>query len=133
MIIISKEKRIAKKIKKILNERGFIIKMQVSKKSNSVYLILDNGACEIIRISDHKNPKTKCKYNLIKNYHGKRYEICNGQLKKYYNYKNIGKLISDIEMDRSDKIIKHGYTKYKIERNQDYFKKRSINYKNQAA
>ena len=47
--------------------------------------------------------------------------------------KNIGKLISDIEIDRSDKIIKHGYNKYRIERNQDYFKKRSINYKNQAA
>ncbi len=133
MIGINKEKRIARKIKKVLNEKGFIIKMQVSKKSNSVYLILDNGACEIVRISDHKNPKTKCKYNLIKNYHGKRQEIYNGQLKKYYNYKNIGKLISDIEIDRSDKIIKHGYNKYRIERNQDYFKKRSINYKNQAA
>ena len=48
--------------------RGFIVDMQVSKKTNSIYLKIDNGACDGIRIRDHVNSQTKYKFNMIRNY-----------------------------------------------------------------
>ena len=108
-----KEKIIAKQIKELLHKRGFIVEIRSSKKTKSIYLKLDNGACSEIRISDHKNDKSKAKFNMIKNYIGKRNEYINGQSKKYYNYQMIARLVSDVELERSNRIIKFGYRKYK--------------------
>lgn len=116
---ISKEKRIAKKVREMLNKRGFIVKMQLSKKSNSVYLTIDNGACGGIRISNHKNNITKYKFNMIKDYKGKRTEYSNGVFKKFYNFNSIGRLIADIEIERSNMIIKYGYANYKRTRDKE--------------
>lgn len=108
-----KEKIIAKQIKELLHKRGFIVETRSSKKTKSIYLKLDNGACPEIRISDHKNDKSKAKFNMIKNYIGKRNEYINGQSKKYYNYQMIARLVSDVELERSNRIIKFGYSNYK--------------------
>ena len=78
MFKISKEKRMANKIKEMLYRRGFKVETKISKNTKSVYLKIDNGACPTIRISDHKNNKTRSKFNVIKNYEGKRREYCNG-------------------------------------------------------
>ena len=120
MLKLNKEKRIANKIKKLLNKRGFLVQMQISKNTKSVYLKIDNGACNGIRISDHKNNKTNYKFNMIKNYNGKRNEYHNGKIKSYYNFSAIGRLISDIELERSDRVIKYGYSNYKKIRNKEY-------------
>lgn len=116
---LSKEKRMAKRIKEMLNKRGFIVTIQVSKNTNSVYLKIDNGACGKIRISDHKNNLTNCKFNMIKNYNGKRSEYSNRVFKKYYNYNGIGRLIADIEIERADSIAKYGYYKYRTIRDKE--------------
>lgn len=113
MISFKKEKVIAKKIKNILNKRGFIVEIIYPKNSKSVYLKIDRGACDGIRISNHKNNKTKYKFNMIKGYNGKRSETSNGQLKKFYNFNSVGRLIADMEIERSNKVIKFGYTNYK--------------------
>ena len=44
---------------------------------------------------------------------GKRNEYINGQSKKYYNYQMIARLVSDVELERSNRIIKFGYSNYK--------------------
>lgn len=108
-----KEKRLAERIVNILNKRGFIVEIQHSKRSNSIYLILDNGACPGIRISDHRNDYNKYKFNVIRNYVGKRSEYIYGQIKFFYNFKSIGRLIMDVECERSTRIIKYGYSNYK--------------------
>lgn len=113
MFKINKEIRLANKIKELLNKRGFIVNVHVSKNSKSVYLKIDNGACNGIRISDHKNLRTKYKYNMIKDYQGKRAEYINGKIITYYNFKSIGRLLADIEIERSNKIIREGYLTYK--------------------
>lgn len=112
MLRLKKERKLANKITNMLNRRGFIVEMQFSKRSNSIYLILDNGACPGIRISDHRNDYSKYKFNVIKNYIGKRSEYFNGQVKTFYNFKSIGKLIMDVESERSTRIIKFGYSNY---------------------
>ena len=101
----------------LLNKRGFIVEIRASKHSKSLYLKLDNGACPGIRISDHKKTfkdKTNFKFNVIKNYNGIRNEFNNGNILKFYNYNSIGRLICDIETERSSKIIKYGYEDYRI-------------------
>lgn len=121
MLRLKKERRLANKITNILNKRGFIVEMQFSKRSNSIYLILDNGACPGIRISDHRNDYSKYKFNVIKNYIGKRSEYLNGQVKTFYNFKSIGRLIMDVESERSTRIIKFGYSNYRKIRDKKNF------------
>ncbi len=113
MLKINKEKKMANKIKKVLQMRGFIVTMQLSKKTNSVYLKIDNGATEGIRISDHVNKITKYKFNVIRNYQGKRAEFTNGKYRIFYNYNSLGRLIADLETERANNIFKNGYNNYK--------------------
>lgn len=113
MFRLKKERKLADKIVNILNRRGFIVDIQYSKKSNSIYLTLDNGACPGIRISDHRNDYNKYKFNVVRNYTGKRSEYINGQVKSFYNFKSIGRLIMDVESERSTRIIKFGYSSYR--------------------
>lgn len=118
--IVNKEKRVAKKIQELLNKRGFIIEMKAAKHSNSIYLIVDNGACGVIRISDHKNKTTKCKFNMIKDYQGMA-KFYNGEMiKLFYNFKSIGKLIADVEIERSNRIIRSGYDSYRKVRDKKF-------------
>lgn len=114
MLLNSKEKKIAYKLKSLLNKRGFIVDIKNSKNSKSIYLKLDNGACGAIRISDHINFNTKCKFNIIKNYKGKRTSYSKGKVRKYYNFNSYGIVIADVESERSNKIIKDGFSKYKL-------------------
>ena len=116
MLRINKEMRISNKIKGLLNKKGFIVKMRVAKNTKSVYLYIDNGACGTIRISDHKNNKSGSKYNVIKNYRGRKREYINGQNIIFYNFNNIERLLADLEIERSDKVIKYGYSNYKKQR-----------------
>lgn len=113
MFKFKKEKRLADRIVNILNKRGFIVEIQHSKRSNSIYLILDNGACPGIRISDHRNDYNRYKFNVIRNYVGKRNEYINGQVKSYYDFKSIGRLIMEVETERSNRIVKFGYSNYR--------------------
>ncbi len=112
--MINKEKIMAKKIKKLLNKRGFLVHQHNSQTSKSVYLKIDKGMLPSMRISDHKRLNNdNCKYNVIKNYNGVRNEIVNGREKKYYNFNNLRRLITDIELERNSKIITIGYLRYK--------------------
>ncbi|HJJ12566.1 MAG: hypothetical protein ACLSW4_02450 [Clostridia bacterium] len=121
MFNLGKEKRIANKIREMLNKRGFVVKMKISKKTKSVYLKIDNGACPTIRISDHKNYKTNSKFNVIKNYEGKRFELHNGKTRIFYNFNMLGRLIADVENERSNIILKYGYTRYKTIRDRKIY------------
>lgn len=111
--LISKEMRYANKIKGLLLRKGFIVKTQMSKNTKSVYLKIDNGACGVIRISDHRNPKSAFKFNVIRDYKGRKRERINGKVVYYYNFNNISRLLADLELERSDKVIKYGYSNYR--------------------
>lgn len=132
MFNLSEEKRIANEIRNMLYKRGFKVETKLSKNSKSIYLKIDNGACSSIRISDHKNNKTKSKFNVIKNYEGKRFGLYNGKSKIFYNFNMIGRLIADVECERSNIILKHGYAKYKSIRDRKNYYYNYI-YNNQVA
>lgn len=74
-----------------------------------------------IRISDHNGKvKYKYKFNVIKGYRGPQKVNDKGYKRLYYNYENTDKLISDIEKERKNKILKYGVMAYK-----DYIKRNS--------
>ena len=123
MLEFDKEKRVANKIKEMLNKRGFTVEIRASKHTKSVYLILDNGACSSIRVSDHKSYNKKSQFNVIKEYVGKRCEYYKGRKKLFYDFHMIGILIADIESERSNKMLAYGYTKYKAIRDKEHFSK----------
>lgn len=113
-MFMNKEKKMAKKIARLLYQRGFLIKTHKSKTSKSIYIKIDNGVIPVIRISDHKRANDdNCKYNVIRNYKGPRQETINRKLKRYYNYNNINRLITDVELERNAKIQAIGYVGYR--------------------
>ena len=113
MLRINKENRIANKIKGLLNKKGFIVRTQYSKNTKSVYLTIDNGACGVIRISDHKRANTTSKYNVVKGYKGRKKEFVNGKVAIYYNFNHVNRLLADLEIERSNKVLRYGYSNYK--------------------
>lgn len=118
---VSEEKKVADKVKARLYEKGFKVYYQFSKNTKSIYLKVDNGACCSIRISDHKNYKTRSKFNMIKNYKVKRTNYKNGIQKRFYNFNMLDSLISDVEAERANKIFSYGYIKYKSIRDKNTF------------
>ncbi|MCI9063459.1 MAG: hypothetical protein HFJ17_02500 [Clostridia bacterium] len=108
-----REKIIANRVRKILNKKGFLVQVKQSKSSNSIYLRLDNGACEGVRISDHRNDKANYKFNIINGYAGRKSKVVKGKQKRYYNFNLTNKAIHDIEIERANRIINFGYESYK--------------------
>lgn len=127
--MINREKRFAIKISRELNKRGFLVEQHNSKSSRSIYLKIDRGSIPTIRISDHKRLiDDNCKYNIIRKYNGPKEEYINGRRKKYYTFKNINKVIMDIEFERNRKILSIGYIRYtnKLKNKIEYNKRRAI-------
>lgn len=106
----------------LLKSNNFIIQRYDSYSTDSIYLKLDYGMCNSIRISNHKGKKhLNYMYNLvldgcnsyyIKNTDGK-------YTRHYYSLDNMDLLISHILENRTEKLLKYktsGYN-YLMERN----------------
>lgn len=104
-------KEIANQIVDKLLEYGFVIQRYDSCSSNSVYLKLDFGVCNSIRISDHKGKKHLCyRYNIIIDCSD---NIVEEQYMRYYfNHNNVTGLVNQIIFDKMSKIKKYGMFRY---------------------
>ena len=91
---------------------GFTIQRYNAYKTSSVYLKLDFGVCNSIRISDHNGKEHLCyRYNLII---GGNDNIVEEQYIRYYfNENSINALLNTVLLDRNTKISKYGIMKYK--------------------
>ena len=91
---------------------GFIVQRYDAYSTDSIYLKLDYGMCNSIRISNHNGKKyLNYKYNLrsdIKTFKREK----NDYTRYYYPFKKVKKLIQDIICDRQEKINKHGEQEY---------------------
>ncbi|MFD1363146.1 hypothetical protein [Lentibacillus salinarum] len=98
-----------------LKEAGFIVQRYNSYSTNSIYLKLDYGVCNSIRISDHKGKKhLSYRYNVL--------SCCPeriaakdkwGNIKYYFPLKDSGTMIGAAICDRQKKIAFFGATGYK--------------------
>ena len=102
---------IADDIIQTLKSKGFTIHRYDAYSSNSIYLKLDYGVCNSIRISDHKGKRyLKYRYNVILN--GSTQLLNDTYPRYYYNQNSIKGMINRIILDRNQKIEKYGQVAY---------------------
>lgn len=100
-------------ISKLL-EAGFKIQRYDSYSTNSVYLKLDYGVCNSIRISDHKGKKGLAyRYNLLSDREDYRHHSNSGSDRFYYGFNLADSMLTDIIEYKSLKILNYGPENYK--------------------
>lgn len=98
-----------------LKLQGIVIQRYDALSTNSIYLKLDYGVCNSIRISDHKGKKhLSYRYNIltccphvIKTYDENNY------IRYYFPTNEADLLITKILFDRTMKLDKYGLTRYR--------------------
>lgn len=122
---------LAETIIKQLKKKGFVLQLYEATSTNSIYLKLDYGVCNSIRISDHPGKShLKYRYNIgphIQTYR-KRNVYQNGVRMEQYYYpeKDLDKMIKDIVNTRKMKQYRYGDEQY-----QKYMEKNKYDHKNE--
>lgn len=111
-----------------LKKAGIVVQRYDAYSTNSIYLKLDYGVANTVRISDHTGKDNlSYRYNLMTNL--KKYEkelTDRGLLRTYWPMKNVESLAGTIIKDRQEKIKKYGSERY------NYYMKQNI-HENQYA
>lgn len=95
-----------------LSKNDFTIQTYEAHSTSSMYVKLDYGVCNTIRISDHIGKgHLKYRYNLIV---GGQYNILedNDYIRYYYSENDIGLLLQQILFDRIEKMNRYGKSNY---------------------
>ena len=108
-----KSKELAEYLCKRLIAEGFAVQRYDAYKTDSIYLKLDFGVCNSIRIADHPGKRyLKYRYNIgsfVKKY---RYENKRGLPRLYFRQDQVEILIEQILRDRKSKIKRYGADRY---------------------
>lgn len=101
-------KVIKENIVKVLIANKFVVQVYEAYNTNSVYIKLDYGVCNSIRISDHLGKEKLCyRYNIILNEPDNIVE--EKYMRYFYSQSTWDKLIQQIIFDRMQK--QHKYKK----------------------
>ena len=88
---------------------GFTVQRYEAYKTDSIYLKLDFGVCNSIRISDHPGKRyLKYRYNIgpfVKEY---QYENKRGLPRLYFCQDQVDALIEQVLRDRKSRIKRYG-------------------------
>lgn len=104
-------KTIADFIIQTLKSNGFTIHRYDAYSTNSIYIKLDWGVCNSIRISDHNGKKyLKYRYNVIID--GNDKSVKDGYQRYYYNQNSINEMLSKVIQDKQEKIERYGPSNY---------------------
>lgn len=106
-------KSLAEVIQESLLEDGFVVQRYDAYSTDSIYLKLDYGVCNSIRISNHEGKKyLRYRYNIGS--HIPKYRMAHDRYERYYYPAcQVTVLIRKIEEDRKQKIKRYGPQKYK--------------------
>ncbi len=114
MVVAGEEiKSLAEVIQESLLEDGFVVQRYDAYSTDSIYLKLDYGVCNSIRISNHEGKKyLRYRYNIGS--HIPKYRMAHDRYERYYYPAcQVTVLIRKIEEDRKQKIKRYGPQKYK--------------------
>lgn len=96
-----------------LKAQGIVIHRYNAYSTNSIYLKLDYGVCNSIRISDHSGKQhLSYRYNIGTDL-TRDTRVNNGYIQHYYAMYEVDLMIDKIIDDRRAKIDKFGAEKYK--------------------
>lgn len=97
-----------------LVEAGFVVHRYNAYSTQSVYLKLDYGVANSIRISDHKGKKKlSYRYNIMVGEKAYRKDTKGKYPRYYYPAEKVDELLRRIEMERKMKITSMGQDRYK--------------------
>lgn len=106
---------IAHYVQERLLDGGFTIQRYDSYSTNSIYLKLDYGVMNSLRISDHKGKKhLKYRYNLLSDRKGINKHYDDVYPRFYYGFNHVERLLADIFQDKVQKLTRYGSKKYRI-------------------
>lgn len=107
-------KAIAQQVVDRLKATGIKVQRYDAMSTLSIYLKLDYGLGNSIRISDHKGKKhLQYRYNLLSHHSGvDRGHGLRGLERNYYGFSRVDTLIEDIQKARDNKLLKYGYSLY---------------------
>jgi hypothetical protein len=120
---------IADKLVAMLKLEGFVIQRYNAYSTNSIYLKLDYGVCNSIRISDHKGKAGLAyKYNLLSMEKEVRKERVKGEYeymdRYYYPITQTQSLVSLIKRHKESRIAEIGEPVYRVSMRQMLIKHR---------
>lgn len=97
---------------RLLNE-GFVIQRYDAYSTDSIYLKLDFGVCNSIRISDHKGKKhLKYRYNIGPFVN--KFAIVKEKYDRfYYRADKADRLVKKVISDRNQKLEQYGEARYR--------------------
>ena len=109
---MSEEQKIADHLQSELLKCGFTIQRYDAYSTSSIYLKLDYGVCNSIRISNHRGKSyLKYRYNIGKHISDRIH--CVDKFDRYYfPAKEMDELVRKIVTDRDEKIKKFGIIRY---------------------
>lgn len=97
----------------ILLDKGFVIQRYDAITTNSIYLKLDYGVCNSIRISDHKGKK-HLSYRYVIGFDIKECRVDQKDYeRRFYPANEYKKLLEDIYQDKQSKLKSYGYLHYR--------------------
>lgn len=116
MLTLKATARVAADLIMLLQREGFTIQRYDSKTTSSIYLKLDYGVCNSIRIGDHKGKKKyKYRYNVdIGRKQINRHMTPEGMERRYYPETALWDLYLDVVEDRQKIKDKHGEAYYQL-------------------
>lgn len=104
---------LAEVLQEALLEVGIVVQRYDAYSTDSIYLKLDYGVCNSIRISNH-NGKRYLKYRYNIGSHIPKYRMAHDRYDRYYYPAcQVAALIRKIEEDRQQKIKRYGPQRYK--------------------
>ncbi|WP_334427195.1 MULTISPECIES: hypothetical protein [unclassified Levilactobacillus] len=124
-------RRVANTMVRFFQSYGIKVMRYNSYSTSSIYLKLDYGMLYTMRISDHRGKKgLNYRYNIIKGFHGQRYEPTDWGWKREFiaiNPDKLNRMCVDILTMRADKLRKLGPYGYQAE--MDYRQAKNSNNK----
>ena len=108
-------KEIANLIIEELKKYDFVISTYYSYSTSSIYIKLDYGVANGIRIADHKGKKKyKYRYNVVNDLQKDYSEIDEGYERFYFRTTSIKDLVAKIVSDKQAKQYKYGLNNYNL-------------------
>lgn len=108
---MSQLKELAKYVSDRLLDEGFIIQRYDAYSTDSIYLKLDYGAANSIRISSHPGKKhLRYRYNIILD--GQTEDVMDTYIRHYYKPDDVDSMLEVIIAKKKDDIQKYSITGY---------------------
>ena len=96
-----------------LLDMGFIVHRYNSHSTSSIYLKLDYGLSCGIRIADHPGKKKySYRFNVIKDYVGKKVILKDGLICHFYDFNELDSVLNAVQQEKQQKLNKYGLKNY---------------------